>query len=198
MRLASAARPVASTCQPQEFRDGFVIAHVRAFCGDIMRNPIRKRRFVEAMTAVGRVHFVQSRDVRGGEARRHAQQRRPQPPVHEADLSVHDAADQYVRRFAHRTREGENRLRARMRPPVAADRSAGDRGGEGYDIRMLRRFGDDALPLDERERLACVYDLLRRSCCHNTSPWPDARASTREMTNSRSDKRLSWNGRDCG
>jgi len=32
--------------------------------------------------------------------------------------------------------------------------------------------------------------LRRRSCCHSTSPWPLARASTREITNSKSDKRL--------
>ncbi len=32
--------------------------------------------------------------------------------------------------------------------------------------------------------------LRRRSCCHSTSPWPLARASTREITNSRSDSRL--------
>ena len=32
--------------------------------------------------------------------------------------------------------------------------------------------------------------FLRFSCCHSTSPWPLARASTRASTNSRSDRRL--------
>ena len=34
------------------------------------------------------------------------------------------------------------------------------------------------------------WGLRRRACCHSTSPWPLARASTREITNSRSDRRL--------
>ena len=190
MRLASAAACAASTCEAQQLRGGFVIVQARSFGDDIGRYPIREWRFVDAMTSVRRVRLAQSGDVRRRQVWCRARQSRPESPVHESDFSSNDAADEHIRRFAHGARERKNAFRTPMRPPACADRFAGDRRSERGNMRMFRRFGDDAMALDERERLSGSQDFLRRSCCHNTSPWPDARASTRAMTNNKSERRL--------
>ena len=54
-------------------------------------------------------------------------------------------------------------------------------GGVGVQAQRFRGSGG---------RVGRRVQALRRSWFHNTSPWPLARASTRESTNSRSDRRL--------
>jgi len=85
-----------------------------------------------------------------------AQQRRPQPSVHERHLARDGAAHEHVVRrgdvFQHRV----DLVTLRVPPPAAMDRLARDRLGEPRDG-PLASDEDDAVPLDERQRLVRIH-----------------------------------------
>src|SRR5262249_43930393 len=148
---------------------------------------LRKLYCLKKVTAGGAMHLAHACETIAGQAFGAAHDCRPETFVHERDLAVDQAADEDLRSIADGSRQAENDARLRVRPPVAAYTLAGDCVDQRRDLAAPRRFADDAVALDERERLLQGHDAgrLRRSCCHSTSPWPDARASTRASTNSR-------------
>jgi len=181
-----------SVRQYLQLRSRIGFGHALGGAENVPRHPLRKRCFVQHMLALCRVHLVQAREALARKAIREPDQRRPQTLVHVSDLAIDNAADEDLRRIARGTCDRKDFLAARMRPPIAPDCFADDRLGERRNRAPARGLGNHAVTFDEIERLRGVQDFgfLRRSCCHNTSPWPLARASTRASTNSRSERRF--------
>lgn len=63
----------------------------------------------------------------GLEVRRHPDERRPQSPVYEGDVAIHETTDQDVRRVAELLQDGEDLPTPRVRPPAPRKRRPDDR-----------------------------------------------------------------------
>lgn len=136
---------------------GLAFAHcLRALC-NFRGNPLRECNFARNVPARSRVLFMHLRNSVGRKSLRHSNQRRPEPAVNEGHLAIHETANEHIVRIGHRLEDGEYVVAPGMRPPAALDGFPGDRLGQPRN-RALGRYEDDAVLLDERQRLRNARD----------------------------------------
>jgi len=93
------------------------------------------------------------RKLSAGEAAFQPHQRRPEAPVHEGDLAIHQAKAEHVGALRDARERSEDVVPARMAPPAAADGLADNRLGQVGRLLAARARQDDAMLFHEAQRI---------------------------------------------
>ena len=146
-RTASLFHPGGELCERRFFRES------SGSCADARRNPIGEGDFFGHVTSGTRVDLAHLRKVIRWKSARHSDKGRPQPPMDKGDLALDEATDEDIVAVADRSRDREDLVTLRMRPPATPNRFSGDGLSERRG-RPLRRLEYHTVPTNERESLA--------------------------------------------
>lgn len=135
-----------------ELRERRFLGEASGSGADARRNPIGEGEFFGHVASRTRVDLAQPRKAIRWKSARRANKGRPQPPMDKSDLALDQATHEDIVAVADRSREREDLVTFRMRPPAAPNRLASDDPGKRQD-RPLRRLEYDAALTNECESL---------------------------------------------